>query len=381
MSRTSYSKADSSKKTILIFHPALAPYRVDFFNSLNSEFNAHFYFLFPNVPTQKFNQTELQKDCEFKCNYLESGYDFFRKSFRFGLIKNIIKINPDIILCSEYGPLTFLLFFYFKLYNKKFKLYSLSDDSLDLSIKRKGFRAFARNFICRNIDGVIFNSVEVAKWHKDNISKNMKELVLPIVHKDDSFRFKLSKSIPVANEKITTNNLQNKSVILYVGRLEKVKNIDFLIDCFIDANIANCVLVLVGAGSKRVSLEKRVREETNVNKVIFTGRLEGKELLSWYLIADLFILPSTYEPFGAVTNEALLAGCYVLCSENAGASTLITETNGALFNPLLQSDLTEKIKEYLNRCEPINSNLKRLRDNKMPFSFDDKINLLINNLD
>ncbi len=374
------NKSDLAKKTMLIFHPALAPYRVDFFNCLSRQFRTYFYFLFSNVPTQEFDQNELQKDCEFDCNYLEKGYDFFGKSFRVGIFKTIIKKKPDIIMCSEYGPITFLLLFYYKLSHKKFRLYSISDDSLDLAIKRKGLRALVRNIICKNTDGIIFNSIDVAAWHKDNISKRMKELVLPIIHKDESFRNKLIESIPVAKRNINEHGLSNKRVILYVGRLEKVKNIDFLIDCYQQANLKNSALVIVGDGRQRESLEEVVKNGVNPNSIIFTGRLEGEDLLSWYLIADLFVLPSTYEPFGAVINEALLAGCHVLCSSDAGASSLITKDNGVLFSPYRKDDLTQKMISYMNEHNPTARKMVKMRDSKMPFTFDQSIKTLMDKL-
>jgi hypothetical protein len=62
------------KKKVLVFHPALAPYRVDFFNAIHKNFDASFYFSSPNVKEQYFDQESLQRDCNFSCNYLENGF-------------------------------------------------------------------------------------------------------------------------------------------------------------------------------------------------------------------------------------------------------------------------------------------------------------------
>jgi glycosyltransferase involved in cell wall biosynthesis len=63
------------------------------------------------------------------------------------------------------------------------------------------------------------------------------------------------------------------------------------------------------------------------------GRYEPKELLAWYHCASGFILPSYYEPFGAVINEALIFGLPVFCSQFAGASFLLNSGEDFLFNP------------------------------------------------
>ena len=66
-------------------------------------------------------------------------------------------------------------------------------------------------------------------------------------------------------------------------------------------------MVIIGDGIERKNLEKI--SEKHSDRIIFTGRLEGADLLKWDNVADCFILASYQEPFGAVTNEALLAGC------------------------------------------------------------------------
>jgi glycosyltransferase involved in cell wall biosynthesis len=86
-----------------------------------------------------------------------------------------------------------------------------------------------------------------------------------------------------------------------------------------------------------------------------------------------------YEPFGAVVNEALLAGCNVLCSSKAGASTLINDQNGNIFDPSNVEELTKKLYNALSSIDLIKTEVF-LRKNKMPFSFNEKIEQLINNL-
>ena len=125
-------------------------------------------------------------------------------------------------------------------------------------------------------------------------------------------------------------------------------------------------LVIIGDGECRGDLEKLDRKlET---KAIFVGRKEGDELLAWYNIADIFVLPSVQEAFGAVTNEALLAGCYTLVSEKAGSSSIIhSGFNGEIFNPHSTIELTQLLKIQINKLDS-KDNIK-LKDNLMPYSF------------
>lgn len=54
----------------MVFHPAIAPYRVDFFNSLNKEFDAIFYFEFGDVLEQSFAQDKLRGRIEVRIPFL-----------------------------------------------------------------------------------------------------------------------------------------------------------------------------------------------------------------------------------------------------------------------------------------------------------------------
>ena len=51
------------KKRAIILHPAIAPYRVDFFNSLAKEFDASFYFEFDNALDRLLIRKNLENDC------------------------------------------------------------------------------------------------------------------------------------------------------------------------------------------------------------------------------------------------------------------------------------------------------------------------------
>ena len=82
------------KKKVLIFHPALAPYRIDLFNALAKKFNTSFYFNFINVSDQKFDQELLRSKSLFKINYLTKGFELLDRSFRVSITKIIRTRKP-----------------------------------------------------------------------------------------------------------------------------------------------------------------------------------------------------------------------------------------------------------------------------------------------
>lgn len=366
-------------KKLLVFHPSLAPYRIDFFNELAKSYQTIFYFNYRNVVDQNFNQDVLRTKANFEQRFIDSGFNIAGRAFRFGIIGLVIKHKPDMVFCSEFGQITLIVYLTKKLLNLKFKLYTLSDDSVSYSRNRKGLRSIFRNFISKHIDGVIFPSEIVACWNKENVSSSINTLVMPIIHSDKVFRNELQKCIGPANSIVKINNLDGNKVILFVGRFVKEKNIDFLLKAFTKLDLDNIVLVLVGDGVLLDEMKSYVINRKLDNKVIFTGRLEGYQLYSWFLISNVLVLPSINEAFGVVVNEALLAGSFVLCSELAGATSLICSSNGLVFSPYNESELVNQLKVSLNKESVIKGDIS-MRDSLMPFTFNQSIKKLIEKL-
>lgn len=368
------------KKRLVVFHPALAPYRVDFFNGLNKAFETGFYFYHTNVPDQEFDQEKLIRQCHFRPRYLRQGFDYKGRSFRTGIIKVLKKHRPEIVICSEYSQITVWTFLYLSFFSKSTKLYILSDDSLDNAKERTGIRRFLRNFISKNSSGIIFPSREVGRWYQQHVSGKIKVMELPIIHSNIRLRKKYKESIDLANELIDQYSLENKIVLLFVGRLTAVKNLPFLLNCFSEIKNENLRLILVGSGDQEETIRSLVKKLNLQDTVILPGRKEGNELYAWYLFPQIFVFPSTYERFGAVVNEALLGGCFTLCSEAAGAATLITGQNGKTFDPFNKKDLITKLKKAI-RTAPSLQKIHTLRPDAMPFTFKEKLSQLLKDLE
>ncbi len=93
-------------------------------------------------------------------------------------------------------------------------------------------------------------------------------------------------------------------------------------------------LVLVGDGPEAKTL-RAFAEARRLSKVRFAGSREPGEMPEIYAAADLFVLPSIHEPWGAVVNEAMAAGLPVVLSDRVGAAAdlLVDGVNGRLVAP------------------------------------------------
>lgn len=114
-------------------------------------------------------------------------------------------------------------------------------------------------------------------------------------------------------------SLRNREVILFVGRLNWVKNLDKLVEAFamVHARRPAAIFVLVGPDTDgtRSQLEARAENLGVKNDLLFTGLLEGENLKAAYARGQVLALVSQKENFGLVAADALAAGLPVVISE------------------------------------------------------------------
>lgn len=353
------------KKKLLVFHPIIAPYRIDFFNALNNFYDMDFYMFKRNLSSQKFKYDNITKQLLFSPKILDKYHNLLFFRLRKGIISAIKSSNPDIIIASECGIETIIVIMYKLFFRKKYKIISIIDDSYDMlknnnqiSVKH----TYAEKIVIPHCNNIINVEPKVVTYFQKKYSKG---IYFPIIHDENKLRSTYNKVLPVSEEYIKTYNLHDKKVLLFVGRLVKIKNVSFAINVINSLKADDLCLVIVGSGDYEDELK---REAYGNPKIIFTGRLEGEALYAWYNIAEFFILPSTLEPFGAVTNEALIAGCFCFISEKAGSNCLIKDgVNGFVFNPddeaLFISLLKNSLSNIKLRTYPLKIKGSRMIDN------------------
>lgn len=126
-------------------------------------------------------------------------------------------------------------------------------------------------------------------------------------------------------------------VILFVGKLNAVKRPEDLLEAYIRLSPNGSsepppYLLFAGDGELRHELERRVAG-LGWRSVKFLGFQSQRTLPALYSLCDVFVLPSSYEPWGLVVNEAMNAGKPVIVSDQVGCRLdLIREgENGLVF--------------------------------------------------
>lgn len=119
--------------------------------------------------------------------------------------------------------------------------------------------------------------------------------------------------------------MDNEKMILFMGRLVYEKGVQHLIGAMpkIIEHYHDAKLVIAGKGGMIDELKAEVNALGLGNKVCFAGYLNGKDVGKMYKAADISVFPSTYEPFGIVALEAMLAEVPIVVSDIGGLNEIV----------------------------------------------------------
>ncbi len=142
----------------------------------------------------------------------------------------------------------------------------------------------------------------------------------------------------------------DQTVLLFVGRLGKEKNVTFLLKSFqiVQKYHPQTHLVLVGKGPQENTLRKMSYEMGLADKVTFTGVLSRQDIVHCYASSNLFVFPSVTETQGLVIGEAKATGLPVVAIRAFGPAEMVAHNeDGILTDPSIPA-FTEAIMTILD---------------------------------
>jgi len=168
-----------------------------------------------------------------------------------------------------------------------------------------------------------------------------KEMTVGVACSEQAGRWAFEREFVVLNNAIETEkfsfntslrdelrekyNLEDKFVLLNVGRLNRLKNQWFLLELLqsLSGSREDMVLVLIGDGEYEESLKIQAEKLKVTDKVLFLGKRDN--IHDFYNIADMFVFPSEYEGFGLVLVEAQASGLVCVASTGVPVETNICD--------------------------------------------------------
>ena len=316
---------------ILIFHPALAPYRIDFFNQLSSKAKLTLALLRRVDRNKNFDtQLLLSKLC-FSPSFLPrislGPITIWPSSFSF-----LYRHKPTHVVTHEFLSHSAQIALFLLLLPAPPKLVIWTSEHPLISRSHSPFRILFKRLLLLRVNSLIVYSTDARDYFRDHLGFRGAIAVLPNISDPSLLRTQLYDS----NLSCPDIQLLDTKNLLFVGRFSPEKNLFFLLRCFSIQFKDNPLirLILVGSGPLECELRDLTCRLNIQHQVIFTGHLPFDKILPYYRLSSFLLLPSTYETFGGVVNDSLMSGVPVICSRNAGASTLIrSPSQGILIDP------------------------------------------------
>ena len=139
-----------------------------------------------------------------------------------------------------------------------------------------------------------------------------------------------------------------KFILLFVGRIHRVKGIHFILEALKKLNDEKFVFLIVG-DKEDVAYTKYLTTLSNKlkDKVIWQESVSRDEVWNFYYSANLFILPSHHENFSMVVVEAMACGLPVLISKNVGIWREVIADNAGISINLDKNGIAGELKKLL----------------------------------
>jgi glycosyltransferase involved in cell wall biosynthesis len=240
---------NENKPKALLFLPYLAPYRIDVLNGIGKLYDLSIAFFYENAPEQNFNQKELSASLKVKHIFLNKGIKFRGRSIKFGIHKLIKETQPDIVFINEYNQVSILLALYRKLRIFNFSLIATTSDNVFIAAECRWFRRISRKLVLTQCDGIVVYGIQVSVWYKNHFP-NLKVTICSNIE-DPKRLLSHKETVTILSENVIDKyHLHNKKILLFVGRLDEVKNIDLLIEAYdeIYGNSNDHLLFIIGDG-------------------------------------------------------------------------------------------------------------------------------------
>jgi len=177
---------------------------------------------------------------------------------------------------------------------------------------KKTYDLFKEKYEVNKNIHIIPTGIELDRFYTENVDKNkVKEL---------------KKNYQILKDEFT---------IVFVGRLAKEKNIQFLIENHKELvkHNSDVKLLIIGDGPDMEECDKLTQKLKLTENIILVGKVPYDEMPCYYQLADAFVTASTTETQGLTVIEAMAAGIAPVCiKDESFESVIIDGLNGYLFN-------------------------------------------------
>ena len=353
---------------VLYANPIFLNYRLPFYKRLNELFNGDFYIMY-SVNRYKGRYDKLLEEIITVMGYnaipytKELLYNTYERSFKKyniekgkkipftrGLIREIRKIKPDVLITEGFYQWTPLLVLYSIIYRKPlFMGYERTPHTeRNCSIIKKIHRKITNLFI----DGYLVNGSETQKYL---LSLGIPEEKIHIggMSADSKGLLKSISQLSLEDKNIFRElYIKNKGLIyLFSGQIVKRKGLEYLLKAWIKHIEVHQddTLIIIGYGDLYATFKEEYKD---YKSIFFEGRIEYNEVYKYYAIADVFVLPTIEDNWSLVIPEAMACGLPVATSIYNGCYPELVkkDVNGYVFDTYKQDTIIDAL-DYFHHVD------------------------------
>lgn len=353
---------------VLYANPIFLNYRLPFYKRLNELFNGDFYIMY-SVNRYKGRYDKLLEEIITVMGYnaipytKELLYNTYERSFKKyniekgkkipftrGLIREIRKIKPDVLITEGFYQWTPLLVLYSIIYRIPLFMgyertpHTERNCSLIKKIHRKITNLFIKGYLVNGSETkkyLLSIGISEEKIHIGGMNADSKGLLNSISH----LRLK---------DKDIFRNLYNKNkglIYLFSGQIVKRKGLEYLLKAWIKHIEVHTddTLIIIGYGDLYSTFKEEYKD---YKSIFFEGRIEYNEVYKYYAIADVFVLPTIEDNWSLVIPEAMSCGLPVATSIYNGCYPELVkkDVNGYVFDTYKQDTIIEAL-DYFHHVD------------------------------
>lgn len=347
-----------SKKKLKVFHleHAVYPYRIPLFEELSNHFDLSVYLCRRKKSFRQWDAS-LPLNLSFETEILKN-FSIGPLTINFTLPFRLLLFRHDVYTVAGIDFITAIQFIVtFFISKVRGCPFILIDEFIETSWYsqvhpfKKKFRDIFSSIFYKYIDAFVAWNKKAAQYmEKQGVPQERIFIGPPFYPKE------FLKEVNVSRE---TSPFQERTVVFTVSYLLPRKGIDILIKAFKELKRDDTTLIIAGKGKYETKLKTLARGDSRIK---FLGYVDGVDKARYYKWADIFVLPTLWDPWGVVVNEAMYFGLPIISTDAAGSSDHLIKDNGFVVQAGDKNALKEALTALLDDEKLRNKMGKRSKD-------------------
>lgn len=295
-----------------------APYRIDFFNRLGRHCELTVWFEAANEANRQWEIDGLGRHFQYK----------FLKGRTFGLDKHL---NPSIVRELEAQPYDAYILGCYSSPTEMIAIHWLKLRRKPFILNSDGGFPGEERWLLRKLKTYLISSASLwlssgsqcTRYLRHYGAQDDRIREYPLAAAELSAGAQAQQMTPADRAQFKAVHQLGEVTLLAVGQFIPRKGFDVLIRAFGtlqgEAGIPSVSLLLVGGGPEKSRYARMIRE-AGIRNVTLLDFMQQSELAPYWQAADLFVLPTRYDVWGLVLNEAASFGLPIVTTSRAGAA-------------------------------------------------------------